>query len=85
MTGPYRCPACIGIVAHDAVLKLMLEPIERSVVEAIRKLGNLKTTRLSDDENRLIDEFAVAIISLQDNCQFELFEKYIGVIMHCHY
>lgn len=78
MTVPYRCPGCIGISAHDAVLKESLQPIAASVVDLIAKKPNfLRKKRLSKEENRLTDEYAFAIISLQDTCQWELHDDHI--------
>jgi hypothetical protein len=57
-----------------------LKPIADSVGDSIEKLAKPKSKRPSDDEIRSMDEFASAIISLQDNCQWGLLETYLGVI-----
>jgi len=83
MTVLYRCPGCIGISAHDAVLKESLQPIAASVVDLIaKKPPSSRKNRPSEEEIRLCDEYASAVISLQDSCQWAVHDDHIGGFVH---
>ena len=86
MSMPYKCPSCIGILSHDEVLKLSLEPIAESINSIIKQNsigGSAKVSRKKEAINaiRRMDDFARIHNSLQDNCGWQLIEKYLGVII----
>jgi len=81
---PFKCPSCIGISAHDEVLKLSLEPIaERvdSIIKQSSRQWSANSKKQVADAICFMDDFARIHNSLQDNCQWELVEKYLGVII----
>ena len=76
----FKCPSCIGILAHDEVLKLSLEPIaERvdSIIKQSSRQWRSKTTKQAASDIRLMDDFARTHNSLHDSCQWELEESIV--------
>jgi len=72
----YRCPACIGIASHDAVL-------QRCVAESARNITSIaEKCSLTMDERVLMDQFARAVSSLQDSCQWDCLDISLPAVMH---
>ena len=80
----FTCPSCIGISAHDTVLRYCFELNSdrlQLIIETRRpKHGGKKQTGAQQGQDAVfMDEFALSISSLQDTCQWDLLEKYLPV------
>jgi hypothetical protein len=90
MSLPFWCPACIGISAHDAALKncfeayidnrlrLIVQPVECKL--GGKPLGKQKVSN-KQDSARFMDEVGQAMVSLQQTCQWELFQLYLPRVL----
>ena len=76
---PFTCPACIGILAHDVALGYCFQ-INSDRVRSIVGPENCGDRSCKKDA-LFLDEFGLAIASLQDTCQWELLQKNLPVAM----
>jgi len=76
ITLQYSCPACIGVSGHDTALKYCFE----SFSERLRKIlissePIPKSQKRISEDALFMDDFARAFNSLQESCQWEIFEE----------
>jgi len=76
----FICPACVGISAHDCALEYCfdrnsktLSSILQNTDQGLHKRGQ----KAKNDE--FMDEYALALCSLQDNCHWDLFERHLPI------